>query len=374
MNQARDYVNKKRQIIFRREDYMDNEERMRKLLKAIYMPVIASSEFKEKLLTSLMDQLGSQAQKPATSLWKNSWVWVPVAVIVILAIIGSAIWLLRPESPPTIISPEVPSEETPVTPEGIIAQVANFRLLISDEANAIEYFESLEVTISGAGLLPATEGDEEEPEWILLELEEEDWCTVDLKDLMEENAKEIWSGYVEPGDYTKVFIYIENITWSLESGGDADVKLPSNKLQISSHFTIGEDYEVSFVFDVTVVEAGGSGQYIIMPQLTQSGPDKPYKLVSPEGKPDEPGKPEEVLELRIEGNIISEGTITLVVTDNGSPAEGAKVTVNFNDEKLFQARTDSNGNLEIKLPETAGVLMIEAALREKHGELELTIP
>jgi hypothetical protein len=287
MNQVRDYVKKKRQIIFRRENYMDNEERMRKLLQAMYKPVIVSSEFKEKLLTSLMDQLGSQAQKPATPLWKNRWVWVPVAVIIVLAIIGSAIWLLRPEPPPSIISPEVPSEETPITPEESVppegpVQMANFRLLISDEANAIENFESLEVTISGAGLLPAAEENEEEPEWIILELEEEDWCTVDLKDLMDENAQEIWSGHVEPGKYTKVFIYIESITWTLEGGGDAEVKLPGNKLQISSPFTIGTDYEVNFVFDVTVVEAGGSGQYIIKPQLAQSGPDKPFKLVPPE--------------------------------------------------------------------------------------------
>jgi hypothetical protein len=137
------------------------------------------------------------------------------------------------------------------------------------------------VTISSIGIQDAGDSGT----WHTFELDTP--ANVDLKPLKGENAQEIWSGQLTEGDYTKVFIYVDNVTGILEAGGEADVKLPSNKLQISMPFTIGESL-VNFVYDITVVEAGESGQYILKPQIDQSGPDKTFKLVTPEGA----GKPE----------------------------------------------------------------------------------
>ena len=48
------------------------------------------------------------------------------------------------------------------------------------------------------------------------------------------------SGDLTAGEYNKVFIYVDDVTGILEGGGAADVKLPSQKLQISKPFTISD--------------------------------------------------------------------------------------------------------------------------------------
>ena len=165
----------------------------------------------------------------------------------------------------------------------------NFRLLISDEVNAIDHFVSVNVTISSIGLQQRGEPGK----WITHELDPKK--TENLKDLVGENATEIWSGYVDPGEYTKVFIHVDNVTGILDSaygGGTANVTLPSNKLQISKPFTLNPDLLVNFVFDITVVEAGKSSKYILKPQIDPSGPNKPFNDVTLKGKPENTGKPE----------------------------------------------------------------------------------
>jgi hypothetical protein len=358
---------------------MDDEERIKKLIKTIFKPVSASSEFKERLLKSLTNQISSRTVRSPVPMWQRRRLWIAVTAVVVLAVVGTAIWLSRPETPSTVTSPEVPEEESPVAPEETVpsdespvipeepVQMANFRLLISDEVNAIGDFVSLKVAISSIGLLPAggTDG------WITENVTPT--YEAELTELTGDNATELWNGYVDPGDYTKVFIYVDNVTGTLLDYSSANVTLPSNKLQISSPFTVSDGSLVSFVFDLTVVPAGGSGRYILKPQIAQSGPDKPFKLITPEGQPDELGKPKGELGLSIKGNVAKGNTITLKVTDNGSGLEGAKVIVTFGGEKILVAKTDRNGGLEIKLPDNVGVLKIEASFREKRGELEIEI-
>ena len=36
---------------------------------------------------------------------------------------------------------------------------------------------------------------------------------------------------------------------------------------------------MDFVFDITIIKAGDSGQYLIMPQVAESGPDQDYREV-----------------------------------------------------------------------------------------------
>jgi hypothetical protein len=199
--------------------------------------------------------------------------WAALATVT-AAIIG--IYLgVNPNGYP--ISPIVPKPH----PEG------NFAFLISDEVNAIDDFKSLNISITKIGLQMG----DEVGEWIEFEPEVE---TVDLTLLPGEKAQEIWRGNIPEGQFTKVFIHVADIEGILnETSNLTNVKLPSERLQISKPFEVTGDSLVSFVYDITVVRAGQSGQYIIKPQLDQSGADQPFNEVSPEGKPEDAGKPED---------------------------------------------------------------------------------
>ena len=53
-------------------------------------------------------------------------------------------------------------------------------------------------------------------------------------------------------------------------GEQADVKLPSEKLQLTKPFTVEADSSVSFVFDISVVKKGKGG-YNLLPVVSESG-------------------------------------------------------------------------------------------------------
>jgi len=150
----------------------------------------------------------------------------------------------------------------------------NFRLFVSDQPTEISNFYSVNVTFSQVGVLRS--GADNFTNYNISPS-----VTADLTKLQGDNASAIWSGHVDPGDYTKVFVYVDSVKATLKNadgsaGPAADVKLPSNKLQISSPFTVKQDGTVSFVFDITIVKAGQSGQYILQPQVAGSGPDKSF--------------------------------------------------------------------------------------------------
>ncbi len=170
---------------------------------------------------------------------------------------------------------EFPSSATgpATTPTG---EEVNFRLLISDEANDIGDFASLNVTVSKIGVQEGGGSGN----WTNYEIDPP--RTVDLTELTGDNATEIFSGYIVPGEYTKVFIYAENVTGLLD-GQTVKVKLPSGKLQISKPFTLGDDLLVNFVFDITVIKAGKSGKYILKPQIGESGPNQKFREIKPKG-------------------------------------------------------------------------------------------
>jgi len=252
----------------------------------------------------------------------------------------------------------------------------NFRFLISDDVNAIEHFEHLYVTISSIGVHQSGESGT----WHVLDPEPDPDGDgrdgIDLKPLEGENALVIWSGTLPEGEYTKVFIYVDDVTGILADGGETDVKLPSGKLQISKPFTIA-DSMVNFVYDITVVEAGKSGRYILRPQIAQSGANQEFNDVTPERvrererdkEREREGQPEGELELRLEGEPGLGLEVTLVVTDNGTPVEGAAVSVNDEEAGV----TDADGRLAILLPDTPGDVEIEATLRDRSGEIELEL-
>ena len=266
----------------------------------------------------------------------------------------------QPSPTPTLTPAPTPA---PATGAG------NFRLLISDEVNAIDHFASLNVTISSIGVHQGGEsGNWTEPE-------DFQPVEVDLKQLIADNATEIWSGNLTPGEYNKVFIYVDSVTGVLNGGGTANVKLPSNKLQISKPFEVIDGEVTNFVYDVTVIKAGKSGKYILKPQIAQSGPDQPFNDITLEGLQGEPeelevtGVSEGELELRLHGEPGLGAEVFLIVFDDGSPVEGASVTLNGE----AVGTTDANEPLIIILPETPGEVEIEATLGDKSGRIELDL-
>lgn len=238
----------------------------------------------------------------------------------------------------------------------------NFRFLISDDVNAIEDFQYLYVNISSIGVRQGGESGQWK-QWSL------DIEPIDLKPLVGVKALEIWSGHLDVGEYSKVFVYVNNVTGVLvdaEDGETVDVMLPSNKLQISKPFVVAEDSVTSFVYDITVVAAGNqhSGiKYILRPQIGQSGADKEFEEV------ELPDKPEPELQIQLDGDTGPGAEVSIMVTLEGAPVGGATVTVNGE----VVGSTDPDGHLTIVLPEVSGEVVIQATLGDKTGELELEI-
>jgi hypothetical protein len=198
-------------------------------------------------------------------------VWAPVAAAIIIALV--VYFGLRPGlTPPVMVAQP--------NPEG------NFAFLISDEVNAIGDFQELDLSISKVILHPG--GEEEKRIEFRPEVQ-----AVNLADLQGNRAQEIWRGDVPEGEYIKVVLEILQVSGVLlGSGEEIEIKLPSGKLQISKPFQVESSEVTSFVYDLTVVEAGQSGQYILKPQIDQSGADQDFIKVKPEGQPEYKGKPE----------------------------------------------------------------------------------
>lgn len=187
---------------------------------------------------------------------------------------------------------------------GLPGETGYLRFLLSDddsETTAIGDFASIVITVSGIGFHRGDEsGNWTEPE------DYEPW-TGDLLDLIGTNATVIWEGYIEAGYYTKAFIYVSNVTGTLTpelGGGQADIRIPSGKFQITMPeipFTVTEGGAiVDFVFDITVIKSGESGHYLITPQIAESGPDEDYREVDEDDS---------------DGEITVKGTI-LTIADN----------------------------------------------------------
>ena len=207
--------------------------------------------------------------------WVFGWsrAWVTVAAVLLVALIGY--FGLRPVLFP--VEPGPQPGPLSVMPSPQPSPQGNFVFLISDDVNAINDFQSLNISISKIGL----QAEGETSRWIELDPEVE---VVDLTLLQEDKAREIWRGDVPEGQYTKVFIHVTSVQGVLkETGLTVEVKLPSQKLQIPKAFDVSADTVTSFVYDVTVVEAGKSGQYILKPQAAQSGAGQKFEEIDGKG-------------------------------------------------------------------------------------------
>ncbi|MFC7196704.1 DUF4382 domain-containing protein [Halosimplex aquaticum] len=110
---------------------------------------------------------------------------------------------------------------------------------------------------------------------------------VDLSQLRGANATLLQQFDLPAGEYDKVHMEVSEVNGTLTNGDSANVKLPSEKLQLNSEFTVENGSEVDFVYDVTVHEAGKSGKYILKPVVSESGTDVPIERVDDEGNNDD---------------------------------------------------------------------------------------
>ena len=173
------------------------------------------------------------------------------------------------------------TETPPVTPAA--QEEGNFVFYVSDQPNDIGDFESLTITIATIELKPHGDGP-----WVEITPVE---STADLVQLQDDRAQELWRGDVPEGDYSTVFVRVESIEGILSSTGEeAEVMLPSDKLHVTSAFSIDREDTTEFVFDITIHRAGPDGRYVLSPQASESGTTRPIERVQPQeyakGNPD----------------------------------------------------------------------------------------
>jgi hypothetical protein len=206
------------------------------------------------------------------SFWKTvfsrkvAWVTAVCVVIAMLAYAGLRYSVFDGDNGGNYVTQ--PTPEPTATNYAKAAVGGNFIFLVSDEVNAIADFDSIDVTIDKVSLLKS--GDN--ASWIEFEPATK---TFDLTLLPGDTTQELWQGDVPQGQYSKVVIYVSGVRGVLKASEKAiDIKLPSEKLQISIPFEVSAENVTSFVYDLTVVNTGnsqGGEKYLLKPQAGESG-------------------------------------------------------------------------------------------------------
>jgi len=277
LDQCIDRINRGESITDCLSDYPNYAKILRPLLESIYgiqqvysfTPSDDAKRTARQKFYAALDKRGVSSKKVPFSFIPKPLVWATVAAVV-MTIIG--ILVIRPAlNQPTMVNipkddsaPISPEENSIPTPENNIVpgSEGNFVFLISDEPNDIGDFDSLNITISEVGL--QSTGNSQG--WVEFTPE---IMTVDLTQVQGEQSQEIWRGDVPEGPYSQVFIYVSEVKGILES--TIEVKLPSSRLHISKPFEVADDLLTSFTFDITVIESGNRGKYILKPEISESG-------------------------------------------------------------------------------------------------------
>lgn len=194
--------------------------------------------------------------------------------------------------------------------------------------------------------------------------------TVDLTALQGANATLLGNVSVPAGEYEQVFVRVSGVEGTLESGESVNVKLPSDRLRVDERFEANGAASVDFVFDITVVEAGNSGKFVLKPVASESGTDVPIEVV------DETAVAVNAsagLDVSVLGDAAAGENATVKVTKRGDAVADAELRA---DDGVV-ATTNANGTAVVRVP-ADGELELEAtadtaaegeALLE--GELEL---
>jgi len=195
------------------------------------------------------------------SLWQKvlarRFVGATIAAVVVISIIS--FFVLRM----TVFTEQIPS----ITVSAPSAE-GNFVFLVSDEVNAIDDFTDLKVWIEKVGLLQSGSSER----WVEFATEVKEF---DLTLLPGDKTQELWRGNIPEGEYTKVVMYVTQVRGTLKATGQTiEIKLPSNKLQMSKPFQVSAGSITSFTYDLTVVRTGNArngGKYLLKPQVADSG-------------------------------------------------------------------------------------------------------
>lgn len=162
-------------------------------------------------------------------------------------------------------------------------KTGTFRLLISDQPAAIGDFDSLAVTLSSARIYRADEDEaittgvvndtpdtsEADGNEGFVEIDLDD-VSVDLTQVTGDRAVSVLKGELEEGRYSGIELHVANAEGVVE-GETVDVMVPSERLRIIKPFEIGAGAELSFVFDINVVQKGPMGDYNLLPVIGKSG-------------------------------------------------------------------------------------------------------
>jgi hypothetical protein len=178
----------------------------------------------------------------------------PVALAATAALLLIAVLGYNAVQPGT--SPFVPVPD----PQG------NFVFLVSDAVNAISDFSSMDVTIDRIGLLAGSGWIEFVPQV----------TTIDLVMLPDGKTQAIWRGDMPEGQYSKVFIYVSGVEGVLKANSQSvDVKLPGNKIQVNTTFSVAPGAVNGFTFDLTVTASGNPRNGLHYMLKGEAGPGGP---------------------------------------------------------------------------------------------------
>ena len=186
--------------------------------------------------------------------------------------------------------------------------------------------------------------------------------TVDLTRLEGANSSLVEQYELENGDYERVFLSVGGIDGTLINGDSADVKLPSEKLQLNEGFTVEANLTVGFVYDITVVERGNTSKYNIKPVASESGTDVPIERV--DGEADDGNDAPEVA-AEFVGSVTAGENATVSVTSGDEPVEGATVTYDGTDYT-----TNADGEVTFTVPEDAETVEVIVEYDDVETEIE----
>lgn len=223
---------------------INSEESIRQILQAAYKPVVASSTFKDELRKQLGEEGAAKAKEVAIPVWKRLSLWVPIAVVLVVALIGYGLWAPSAISPPITPSPTPVPTPSPSPP--VVVKTGTLEIRVTDAPPQRDVRE-INVNLANIEIHKADETGGE-GEWVPLPSEPK---LFDLMKLRESGADEIlgeWETAV--GHYTQIRMDVEVVDALIDGERvDVGVVLPSGKLKIVGSFNIEPDLEAVLVLD-----------------------------------------------------------------------------------------------------------------------------
>ncbi|SFC16924.1 protein of unknown function [Halobiforma haloterrestris] len=109
--------------------------------------------------------------------------------------------------------------------------------------------------------------DDEERGFYVVDLE---GATVDLTQVVGDKAMPVGELDLSEGTYQKIELHVADVE-GIVDGDEANVKVPSEKLQLTKPFEVRAGESVDFVFDINVVKRGQGNDYNLTPVISKSG-------------------------------------------------------------------------------------------------------